>query len=334
MEREVLLSIQGITKTFPGVKALDGVDLEVTQGEIHGLVGENGAGKSTLLNIISGVFRPDQGGMWLCGQPFAPANPRQAQDRGIGFVHQETALCPHLSIAENIFLGRAPERSLSLIDFKQAEDLTAKLLREFHLDIDPNLRVNELNIAAQQVVEVLKALSSECRLLILDEPTSSLTESETETLFMMLKKLSTKGIGVLYISHRLAEVFRICDRVSVFRDGRYIHTKKVTETNPDEMITMMVGRSIDNLYPPKSAVKGEPLLRVESLERQGKFHDISFTVYQGEILGLAGLVGAGRTEVARAVCGIDRCDRGEVYLEGGQSISTAMPSPSPPKWSM
>ena len=315
MEKEVLLSIYGITKTFPGVKALDKVDLEVVKGEIHALVGENGAGKSTLMNIISGVFQADGGKMSLAGRPFLPANPRDAQDRGIGFVHQEMALCPHLSVAENVFLGRVPERSLALVDFKEAGKLTAELLRDFHLELNPSQPIKELNIAAQQVVEIVKALSLDCRLLILDEPTSSLTENETEALFAIIEKLRARGISVLYISHRLAEVFRICDRVSVFRDGKYIATKKTSETTPDEIIAMMVGRNIDKLFPAKAAIRGEELLRVEKLSRQGKFRDVSFAVYAGEILGFAGLVGAGRTEVARAVCGIDPHDRGDVFLE-------------------
>ncbi|MGE5581626.1 MAG: sugar ABC transporter ATP-binding protein [Bacillota bacterium] len=319
MNDDVLLSIEGITKTFPGVKALDKVDLIVKAGEVHALVGENGAGKSTLMNVISGVFPPDQGKMVFMGKPYRPANPRQAQEIGIGFVHQEMALCAHLSVSENVYIGRMPKFSLKMVDFKQADQKTKLLLKEFNIDLNPRKTVQELNIASQQVVEIVKALSLDCRLLILDEPTSSLTEKETESLFAIIKKLKSKGIGVLYISHRLAEVFRICDRVTIFRDGRYIQTKNIADTNPEEIITLMVGRSIKNLYPEKSTQKGKELLRVEGLSKQGRFSNVSFTVREGEILGFAGLVGAGRTEVARAVCGIDSYDQGSIYLDGART---------------
>jgi ABC-type sugar transport system, ATPase component len=316
VEQTVLLSIQGISKTFPGVKALANVNLEVRTGEVHALVGENGAGKSTLMNIISGVFSPDQGRMTLMGKPYQPSNPRQAQEKGIGFVHQEMALCTHLSISENVYIGRMPKIPLNLVNFKQADQSTKELLKEFNIDLNPRKAVQELNIASQQVVEIIKALSLDCKLLILDEPTSSLTESETEALFTIIQKLKAKGIGVLYISHRLAEVFQICDRVTVFRDGKYIQTQNVKETNPEEIITAMVGRNITNLYPEKSSQRGGELLKIVGLCKHGKFSNISFAVREGEILGFAGLVGAGRTEVARAICGIDAYDRGQVFLRG------------------
>lgn len=316
MGNDILLSIQGITKTFPGVKALDEVNLEVKPGEVHALVGENGAGKSTLMNLISGVFPADRGKMTFLGKPFSPANPGEAQRLGIGFVHQEMALCTHLSVAENVYLGRMPELPLKLVNFRKADQLTRKLLREFNIELNPRRAVRELNIASQQVVEIIKALSLDCRLLILDEPTSSLTETETEALFSVINKLKVRGIGVLYISHRLAEVFRICDRVTVLRDGRYIMTGKITETNSEAIITAMVGRSISNLYPPKSKGSGGEIMRVEGFSQPGRFMNIGFALKEGEILGFAGLVGAGRTEVARAICGIDPFGRGRILLRG------------------
>ncbi len=311
-----LLSVEGITKTFPGVRALDDVSLEVRPGEIHALVGENGAGKSTLMNVVCGVFPPDSGRMRFLGAPYAPASPRDAQDLGIGLVHQEMALCPHLSISENVFLDRIPKRRLKLVDYRRAESLTARLLQDFNVDLDPRRAVRELSLASQQVVEIVKALSLNCRLLILDEPTSSLTEGETQSLFAIIRGLRQKGIGILYISHRLAEIFSLCDRISVLRDGRHVQTKNVSETSPEEIISLMVGRSIGDYFPDKAAARGREVLRVADLARRGAFAGVSFALNEGEILGFAGLVGAGRTEVARAVCGIDAYESGRVYLEG------------------
>ena len=314
MPGEVLLSMVDITKIFPGVKALDKVSLNVIPGEIHALVGENGAGKSTLVNIVSGVHQPDAGEMYFDGRRYAPISPREAQELGIGFVHQETALCPHLSVAENVFLGRMP-RSLSVLaGFKQAREETSKLLGRFATQLDPMTKVQDLSIANQQVVEIIKALSLDCRLLILDEPTSSLTELETENLFRIVADLKQRGISVFYISHRLKEVFTLCDRITILRDGRYVKTLAVQDTTEDEVIRNMVGRSISTFYPEKTGQKQEEILRVEGLTRGNIFRNVNFTVRKGEILGFAGLVGAGRSEVARAVCGIDGYEGGQIYL--------------------
>lgn len=315
MGKKVLLSIRDITKIFPGVKALDQVSLDVAQGEVHALVGENGAGKSTLVNIISGVHKPDGGQMFFDGQPYAPANPREAQESGIGLVHQETALCPHLSVAENVFLGRMPHKAGGLVDFKKAWAETNKLLQNFSTELNPKAKVEELSVANQQLVEIIKALSLDCRLLILDEPTSSLTDAETENLFRIIGELKKRGISILYISHRLKEVFRICERITILRDGVLVKTLNTSETNEEEVICQMVGRNIDHLYPAKKGGNGEEILRVENLSGQ-HFRDISFSLKKGEILGFAGLVGAGRSEVARAVCGIDPLVSGEIYLNG------------------
>lgn len=315
MPGEVLLSMVDITKIFPGVKALDKVSLDVTPGEIHALVGENGAGKSTLVNIVSGVHLPDSGEMYFDSKRYAPSSPREAQELGIGFVHQETALCPHLSIAENVFLGRMP-RSLSILaDFRQAREETRKLLGRFATQLNPMTKVQDLSIANQQVVEIIKALSLDCRLLILDEPTSSLTELETENLFRIIGDLKQRGISVLYISHRLKEVFTVCDRITILRDGHHVRTLTAHDTTEDEVIRNMVGRSISTFYPEKKSQAQEEILRVEGLTRGDTFRNVHFTVRKSEILGFAGLVGAGRSEVARAVCGIDGYDTGRVYLD-------------------
>ncbi|NMB11331.1 MAG: sugar ABC transporter ATP-binding protein [Firmicutes bacterium] len=312
---EVLLSMVDITKIFPGVKALDKVSLNVTPGEVHALVGENGAGKSTLVNIVSGVHQPDGGEMYFDGMRYAPTSPRKAQEQGIGFVHQETALCPHLSVAENVFLGRMPRSMSVLASFKQAREETGKLLGRFATQLDPITKVQDLSIANQQVVEIIKALSLDCRLLILDEPTSSLTELETENLFRIIKDLKQRGISVLYISHRLKEVFTVCDRITILRDGRYVKTLAVQDTTEDEVIRNMVGRSISTFYPEKIGQGQEEIIRVEGLTRGNTFRNVTFAVRKGEILGFAGLVGAGRSEVARAVCGIDGYDMGHIHLD-------------------
>lgn len=314
VHKEVLLSMADITKVFPGVKALDEVSLEVSPGEVHAIVGENGAGKSTLVNIVSGVLQPDGGEMYFDGKAFAPWNPREAQELGIGFVHQETALCPHLSVAENVFLGRMPQRVRALVDFKEAKAETIRLLGRFATQINPMDKVQDLSMANQQVVEIVKVLSLDCRLLILDEPTSSLTEIETENLFQIIQELKQRGISILYISHRLKEVFRVCDRVTILRDGRYVKTLAIKDTTEDEVIRNMVGRSISTFYPEKAGQGEEEILRVEGLTKERIFRNVSFSVKKGEILGFAGLVGAGRSEVARAICGIDGFDTGQVYL--------------------
>ncbi|NLY90805.1 MAG: sugar ABC transporter ATP-binding protein [Firmicutes bacterium] len=315
MEKKVLLSIRNITKVFPGVKALDRVSLDIKRGEVHALVGENGAGKSTLVNIISGVIQPDGGSLILDEKPYAPGNPREAQERGVGLVHQETALCPHLSVAENVFLGRMPCKAGGLIDLKKARADTSDLLKKFSTNLNPKTKVQDLSVANQQLVEIIKALSLDCRLLILDEPTSSLTESETENLFRIIDELQNRGISILYISHRLTEVFRICERISILRDGSLVKTLNTSETNEDEVICQMVGRIIGTFYPAKKGGSGEEILRVENLSGYG-FRKVSFSLKKGEILGFSGLVGAGRSEVARAICGIDPLLEGQIYLHG------------------
>ncbi len=316
MKEDYILKAENITKTFPGTKALSNVKIEVKVGEVHALVGENGAGKSTLMNIISGVFLPDEGRIIFKGEQVRFSNPNEAQMSGIGFVHQELALCPDISVAENIYMGRYEKGPLGIIKRKKLYADTKEILKMFKAGIKPDGKVGELNIAEQQIVEIAKSLSLKCRLLILDEPTSSLSDSETEILFDIIRKLRSEGISVLYISHRMAEIFEVCDRVTVLRDGCYIDTFNVSDVTPRQVVENMVGRELSDFYPPKSDELGETLIEVKNLCQKGGFENIGFSLRRGEILGFSGLIGSGRTEVARAVCGIDRFDSGEVSYRG------------------
>ena len=315
MQGEYCLEVENITKIFPGTKALSSVKLQVKAGEVHALVGENGAGKSTLMNIISGVFPPEEGTIMFQGQPVRFSSPCEAQTAGVGFVHQELALCPHISVAENIYIGRYDTGPFGFIKRKKLYADTAELLKRFKTNIRPEELVGDLNIADQQIVEIAKSLSLQCKLLILDEPTSSLSDTETEILFSIIRNLRNKGISVLYISHRIAEIFEVCDRVTILRDGCYINTYNVSDVTPRQIVEGMVGRELKDLYPPKSSKAGESMLHISGLCREGIFRDISFELRRGEILGISGLIGSGRTEVARAICAIDKLDAGEIdYL--------------------
>ena len=315
MAFETAIRTAGISKSFGATRALADVDIELAAGEVHGLVGENGAGKSTLVNVMSGVLQPDAGRILLGGRTVTFRSPRQAQAAGIGLVHQELALCPDVSVAENIFMGRAAGRA-GLIDFRGLYRRAEEVLRPFQADINPRHRTGRLTVAQQQVVEIAKALSMNCRILILDEPTSSLTDSEAAALFGIIRRLRARGISILYITHRIAEIFDICDRVTVLRDGHYIDTLTVRGARPEAIINRMVGRELANLYPRRDRRLGEVLLEVEHLSRKGAFEEISFRLREGEVLGFAGLVGAGRTELARCICRIDRADSGTVKLRG------------------
>ena len=316
LQGEFCLEVEHITKTFPGTIALSKAMLQVKAGEVHALVGENGAGKSTLMNIISGVLPPDEGTITFQGTPVRFANPSEAQTAGIGFVHQELALCPHISVAENIYMGRYETGPFGFIKRKKLYADTAELLKPFKTNVRPEQMLGSLNIADQQIVEIAKSLSLQCKLLILDEPTSSLSDAETEILFGIIRKLKSEGISVLYITHRIAEIFEVCDRVTILRDGCYINTFQVAETTPRQIVEGMVGRELNDFYPEKCSEPGEPLLQVSGLCREGVFQDISFELRRGEILGLSGLVGSGRTEVARAICSIDKRDAGEICYLG------------------
>lgn len=314
-----LLEVRGITKIYPGVVALDGVDFSVNAGEVHCLAGENGAGKSTLIEIIGGTYPKDAGKILLEGREVEFASPRHAQEHGIAVLHQELPVLPHLSVAENIFLGRQPRRGGRIISYAEMNRQAKRWLEMIQADIDPRTLLGDLPISRQQLVSIAKALSLEARVIIFDEPSAVLTSSELKRLFQIIASLKAEGRGIVYISHRLEEIFEIGDRVTVLRNGKLVGTEPIARLDRGTLIKMLVGRQID-----ESEAQGEaepsgalaPVLEVRSLSRRGVLQDISFTLHRGEILGVYGLVGAGRTELARALIGADRIDSGEVLLEG------------------
>ena len=319
-----LLVLRGITKRFVGVTALEGVDFELRRGEVHALCGENGAGKSTLMRILSGQLQPDEGEILFKGQATRFASMPEAQDAGIAMIHQELNLVPHLSVAENIFLAREPSRGL-FIDRRRLQADAQRCLDRLGVDIAPNALVRTLTVAQRQMVEIAKALSVDAEVLIMDEPTSSLTESETELLFKVIDELRRAGVALVYISHRLDEMARLVDRVTVLRDGRHVSTDDFAATSVDEVVVRMVGRPLDDKFPPATRrPSDEVLLSVSGLTRRGAFEDVGFELRRGEILGFSGLMGAGRTEVARAVFGADLPDAGTVTL-GGQGLRIRSP---------
>ncbi|MDR1899244.1 MAG: sugar ABC transporter ATP-binding protein [Treponema sp.] len=315
MEEQYTLYAEDIEKSFPGTVALKGVTLRVRSGEIHAIVGENGAGKSTLMNIISGVYSPDKGKIFLNEQEIHLKGPHDAQNKGIGFVHQELALCPHVTAAQNIFMGRLPTRN-GIIRGNELNKKAQGLLNLFHADFRADEKVSNLSVAQQQIVEIARTLSLDCNLIIFDEPTSSLNETEAEALFKVIRNLKKKNISVIYISHKLSEIFELCDSVTVMRDGHIIESHDVKSCTSEKIVTQMVGRELGNLYPEKSAEVKELFFRVEGFTRRPEFTDISFCLRRGEILGLSGLVGSGRSELSRAICGIDECQKGRVYING------------------
>lgn len=305
-----------ISKKFPGTLALDDVHINLVAGEIHAVIGENGAGKSTLMKILAGVIRPDAGAIRFEGHPITPASPHDALMLGIAIVHQELSLIPTLTVAENIYPGRLPTNAFGMVKYDDLFRNAKQHLEQLNVAINPRARVETLSIANQQLVEIAKALSLNCKVLILDEPTSALTDYEADALLGFLRQLTQKGVGILYISHKLKEVFSIADRITVLRDGRYVGTKQVNETAPDEVIRMMVGRELGTMYPKKGNRKDDVLLEVRNFRRDASSAQNSFKLYSGEILGFAGLIGAGRTELARAIFGADPKAEGEVILSG------------------
>lgn len=313
--RTPLVRFQAISKHFPGVQALEDVNLDIYAGEVHVVAGENGAGKSTLMKVLSQVEQPTRGTILLDGKPLPFGGPLYAQRQGIAMVYQEFALAPHLSIAQNVFMGREMTR-LGLIQKATEERHARELLHRVGLHLDPRRVVAGLSVAEQQMVEIAKALAIQARVLILDEPTATLTNQEREELFAVLRKLTEKGIALLYISHRLDEIFRIAQRVTVMCDGKVIQTLPREELDEQKLIRLMVGRDITNLYPRSVAKTGAVVLRARNITRAHVLHGCSFEVKAGEILGFAGLVGAGRTELARAIFGAERIAAGEIWLDG------------------
>lgn len=311
-----LLQAVNISKQFPGTLALDEVQLELLPGEIHAVMGENGAGKSTLMKVLSGVYSADSGEIRLNGRSISPASPREALMLGISIVHQELSIIPTLTVAENIFPGHLPTNALGMVNYKQLYQNTGRMLEKMNVGVEARALVETLSIANQQLVEITKALSSNCRVLILDEPTSALTDSEANRLLGLLKRLAGEGVSILYISHKLKEIFTLADRITVLRDGRYIGTRVTADATPDQIIRMMVGRDLGEMYPQKCQEPGAALLEVHNLRLPHSEIRNSFKLYEGEVLGFAGLIGSGRSELARALFGADPKAEGEIILNG------------------
>ena len=323
---DLILKMEGITKTFPGVLALNQCRFDLHSGEVHALVGENGAGKSTLMKVLAGVYRKDAGHIYFKGQEVEIPNPRAAQLLGISIIHQELNLMPHLTVAQNIFIGREPRGRMPFVmDDREINSRTNELFSLMHLKLDPRLKVADLTVAMQQMVEIAKALSFNSEILIMDEPTAALTESEIDELFRIIRQLRDKGVGIVHISHRLEELKQISDRVTVMRDGRYIDTVNTNEATIDQIIGMMVGRTIYESFPELPETPSQEIvLEVRNLNRRNLVKDVSFNLKRGEILGFAGLMGAGRTEVARAIFGADSIDSGDIFV-GGKKVHIRTP---------
>ncbi len=310
-----LLQLTDVTKSFGAIRALRGAKFTLHAGEIHALAGENGAGKSTLMNIIDGILQPDGGTIHIDGASVRIDSPATAQRLGIGFVHQEIALCADISVAENIFMSQTARSGRRFMDGPDLIARAAEVLAPL-ADIDPRQPAGRLSISQQQLVEIAKALTLDCRILILDEPTAALTEHEAQKLFTIMRGLAARGIGIIYISHRMGEIFENCDRVTVMRDGQHIRTDAVADLTPGDVVNAMVGRKLDTLYPPKmQRPPGPEILRVQGLTDR-RFSDISFALHKGEILGLGGLIGAGRSEIARGITRLEGAARGKIWLNG------------------
>lgn len=323
---DFILEVRDVSKIFPGVRALDQVSLRIRKGEIHALVGENGAGKSTLMKILNGNYKKDAGSIYIDGKEAEIRCPDDARSFGISIIFQELNLVPHLSIAENIFMGRLRHEGKKLIDWKQVYQRAGALMERIGYPIDTRTAVEKLSVAQKQMVEIAKAISySNTKLILMDEPSATLTNRECEKLFEVIRSLKEQGISVIYISHKLEEIAELCEWVTILRDGKIIDTGAVSDFTKDDMISKMIGREISDKFPARSSKPGDKeILRVEGLSRHGVISDISFSLREGEVLGFAGLVGAGRTEIARAVIGMDYTDIGEIYV-GGKRVRIRNP---------
>lgn len=317
------IRMEHIHKSFPGVYALKDVSIAIRAGEVHALVGENGAGKSTLIKILMGAYTKDSGEIYLEDRKVDIASPIAAQDLGLSAVYQDVMLAPHLSIMENLFLGRQPKRA-GFIDFKTMYQKAKEVLERLELDVDPKRTVQDLTSVQAEMVAIAKAISKAAQILILDEPTALLAAEETAELFRLVRKLKAEGISIIYISHRLEEIFEICDRVTVMRDGQKVATLDMEDTNEDQLISLMVGRKLDEIFYKEAVAPGREILRVDNLSRTGIIEGISFRVHEGEIVGIFGLVGSGRTEIVRAIFGADPIDQGRIYV-AGREVTIANP---------
>ncbi len=322
---DYLLEVENVRKEFPGVVALDDVQFRLKRGTVHALMGENGAGKSTLMKILAGIYTPDAGRFRLKNQEIRLKSPLDALENGIAMIHQELNLMPFMTVAENIWIRREPKTRLGFVDHGKMRSMTAELLQRLNIDIDPETEVRDLSVASRQMVEIAKAVSYESDVLIMDEPTSALTDREVEHLFNIIRSLRAQGIGIVYITHKMNELFEIADEFSVFRDGKYIGTHPASSVTRDDIIRMMVGREITQMFPKEEVPIGEVLLSVRDLALNGVFSGISFDVRAGEILGIAGLVGSGRSNVAEAIFGVTPATSGTISVEG-QEVKVDTPN--------
>ena len=314
-----ILRLENITKTFPGTLALDKVSFDLNVGEVHALVGENGAGKSTLIKIISGIHQPDFGEIYLNGKLVNLKNTFFAQQHGIAAIYQEPTIFPDLSVAENVFMGHQECSQITKrINWKKMYKDTEKLLESLGVNLNPRTKVRNLSAAEQQLVEIVKALSLNSQILIMDEPTSALTLNEVKDLFGIIKRLKSSGTSIIFISHRIEEIFEIADRVTVLRDGHYVGNNNISTVTVDELIRMMVGRTLSDMFPKRFVERGEPILKVEALNKERQFYGVTFELHKGEILGFSGLIGAGRSELARAIFGLESPDSGKIFVNGEQ----------------
>jgi rhamnose transport system ATP-binding protein len=320
---ENILELKNISKSFSGVEVLHNVSFELRPGEVHALLGENGAGKSTLVKIITGVHHPDKGEILLHGEPVHFSDARESRQAGIAAIYQELSLFPDLDVAENIFVGRQPVTVGGRVDWRKLYTEAGKLLESLGVKLDLKQKARTLSIAQQQMVEIARAFSINAQILIMDEPTSSLTLHEVDDLFRLVRRLRAEGTAIIFISHRLEELYLLADRVTVLRDGSYVDTRSMKDVTRDDLIRMMVGRTITNLFPKQEVRAGDVILKVENLSRAGSFHEVSFELRRGEILGLAGLVGAGRTNVARAIFGVEPATGGSIQVDGREVLITS-----------
>ena len=315
-KNEFLFEMVEVTKEFPGVKALDQVTLQVKKGSVHALCGENGAGKSTLMKVLAGIYKQDAGKIYIEGKEVEILNPKDAMEKGISMIHQELNLFPQMTVEANLYIGRENSGKIGVVDKEKNLKEVNSILKEYEIDIDPQMRIAQLTIAKQQMIEIVRAIAFNAKIIIMDEPTSSLTDVEIKTLFAMIRKLVKQGKSVIYISHKMDEIFEIADKVTVIRDGQTIGTENIEDLDKKKIIKMMVGRDLSNVYNKKKISFGKERLRVENLGRGKAFHNVNFEIRSGEIVGLLGLVGAGRSEVAETIFGLHKADEGNIYVSG------------------
>ncbi|MGI6779050.1 MAG: sugar ABC transporter ATP-binding protein [Acetivibrionales bacterium] len=316
MQNDYVLEMEHITKRFPGVLALNDVNFKVKKNTVHALMGENGAGKSTLMKILCGLYRPDTGSIKLNGKEIEVSNPRDSLNQGISMIHQELTAIPNMTIAENIYLGREPSFANIWVKDKELNEKTRLLLENLNIELEPSTKMKNLSIAQMQLVEIAKAISYNSEIIIMDEPTSAITEREVDKLFTMIQSLVEKGVALVYISHKLDEIFKIADEVTVLRDGEYVGTRNIKDITRQEIVSMMVGRELTHLFPKKTVEIGDVVFEVKNMSLKGKFNKVSFKLRKGEILGISGLMGAGRTEVMECIFGLVEPDEGEVFIHG------------------